>query len=133
MYLLILFLQNNGALFCGDENKFLDNPWMNDHSTHLRNNIEKFATYESKHKESTLLNSGIIGGNISTVLLLMNKLATLHQIYGATNNTAYTLDMGAFNFVARTSFAGKLIHGTPVNTVFKAYEVDRKDCWFRHK
>jgi hypothetical protein len=26
-----------------------------------------------------------------------------------------------------------LHHGFPVNTVFKAYEETRSDCWFRHK
>jgi hypothetical protein len=26
-----------------------------------------------------------------------------------------------------------LRHGFPVNTVFKAYEETRSDCWFRHK
>ena len=128
-----LFLEKNDFLFCGDEIKILDNDWMNEHSTHLRNNIESFANYETKHKTSTLLNCGIIGGSIDTMLTLMNKLTTLHQKYSTTNDSAFTLDMGAFNFIARTNFAEKTIHGCPVNTEFKGYETDRKDCWFRHK
>jgi hypothetical protein len=41
--------------------------------------------------------------------------------------------MGAFNYLARTKFNDRLRHGFPVNTVFKAYEEARSDCWFRHK
>jgi hypothetical protein len=41
--------------------------------------------------------------------------------------------MGAFNYIARTHFSNKLIHGAPVNTVFKEYESSRMECWFRHK
>jgi hypothetical protein len=41
--------------------------------------------------------------------------------------------MGAFNYLARTQFNGHLRHGAPVNTVFKMYETERQDCWFRHK
>jgi len=41
--------------------------------------------------------------------------------------------MGAFNYLARTQFNGHLRHGAPVNTVFKMYENERQDCWFRHK
>jgi hypothetical protein len=41
--------------------------------------------------------------------------------------------MGAFNYLARTKFNNQLKHGAPVNTLFKGYELERKDCWFRHK
>jgi len=41
--------------------------------------------------------------------------------------------MGAFNYLTRTQFNEQIIHGTPVNTVFKGYENERTDCWFRHK
>jgi len=41
--------------------------------------------------------------------------------------------MGAFNYLVRTQYNSNLIHGKPVNTVFKGFEVERTDCWFRHK
>jgi hypothetical protein len=41
--------------------------------------------------------------------------------------------MGAFNYLVRTQFNHQLLHGAPVNTVFKMYETERNDCWFRHK
>ncbi len=128
-----LFTSNPDALFCGDESKPLDNDWMNDHSTHLRQSIPDFAAYELANKQQTLLNCGVIGGRIDVMKKLIDQLAQLHRTYTVHNKTPYTLDMGAFNYVARTQFARHLIHGQPVNTRFKGYEADRLDCWFRHK
>jgi hypothetical protein len=128
-----LFLEHPDSLFCGDELEILDNEWMNNHNTHLRNSIDGFADYEIENKNQTLLNCGIIGGSIDTMLNLTSKLANIHQTITINNQTPYTLDMGAFNYIARTKFSDKLIHGAPVNTHFKKYEEVRVDCWFRHK
>jgi hypothetical protein len=128
-----LFLDNPNSLFCGDELEILDNEWMNNHNTHLRNSIDGFADYEFQNKNQTLLNCGIIGGNIQMMMNLMFQLAYIHQTITINNQTPYTLDMGAFNYIARTQFANELIHGFPVNTQFKKYEEERMDCWFRHK
>ncbi len=128
-----LFLSRPEALFCGDELEVLDNEWMRNHSTHLRNSIPDFAEYERQHRQQTLLNCGIIGGSVLVMKTLMDHLAHIHRSYTVHNPTPYTLDMGAFNFVARTAFAGRLLHGAPINTRFKGYESEREDCWFRHK
>jgi hypothetical protein len=63
----------------------------------------------------------------------MEQLASIHEQHNLDNKTAYTGDMGAFNYLVRTKYNDQLIHGAPVNTVFKGYEENRKDCWFRHK
>jgi len=128
-----LFINHPDALFCGDEMKILDNEWMRDHSTHLRNSIPGFAAYEQKNRQEILLNCGIIGGNIQIMKTLMDGLADIHRTHTVHNQTPYTLDMGAFNYVARTQFAQHLRHGVPINTRFKQYESERFDCWFRHK
>ena len=128
-----LFLDNPDALFCGDEAEILDNEWMQNHSTHLRNSIPNFLAYEQLNKHKTLLNCGIIGGNVHTMKALMDSLAHIHRVHTIHNKTPYTLDMGAFNYVARTQFSDKIIHGMPINTLFKGYENERTDCWFRHK
>lgn len=128
-----LFIENPTALFCGDEPKPLNNDWMNAHNSHLRQSIAGFANYEQQHQAETLLNCGIIGGSMFTMQTLMDQLAQIHRTYTIHNQTPYTLDMGTFNYVARTQFANHLHHGAPVNTVFKAYESERIDCWFRHK
>ena len=128
-----LFNANDGYIFCGDEPKALKNEWMESHSEHLRSNIEDYAEYEEKFKESTLLNCGIVGGNIQVMQELIQKLSKIHQQYNRDNQTAYTGDMGAFNYLIRTQFNERVMHGFPINTEFKAYQNERTDCWFRHK
>ena len=128
-----LFQENRDKLFCGDEPKVLDNDWMNDHSSHLRNQIADYAEYEKKFAESTLLNCGIIGGSADVMNEFLKELCFVHDHFNINNETAYTCDMGAFNYIARTQFNERLIHGAPVNSIFKGYEGTRMDCWFRHK
>ncbi len=127
------FINNPTTIFCGDEPKKLNDDWMHNHSNHLRSKIANYAAYENSFKESTLLNCGIIGGSINMMQDFINKLCHIHQQYNYNNTTAYTGDMGAFNYLCRTQFNNQLLHGEPVNTIFKAYENYRADCWFRHK
>jgi hypothetical protein len=127
------FIDNPHALFCGDEPQKLDNDWMKDHATHLRSKIADYADYETAFQEETLLNCGIIGGKTPVMQDFIEKLCTIHKQYNHDNTTAYTGDMGAFNYLVRTQFNAILRHGTPINTVFKMYEKERTDCWFRHK
>jgi len=128
-----LFCENPTALFCGDEPKILHNDWMIAHAENLRKNIPDYAAYESAFGNETLLNCGIIGGSAYLIFDFLQQLCAIHQHANSDNKTAYTGDMGAFNYLARTAFNEQLIHGTPVNTVFKEYENNRNDCWFRHK
>jgi hypothetical protein len=127
------FIENQTAIFCGDEPKTLNNDWMRDHSTNLRNNISNYAAYESKFGSETLLNCGIIGSKAPIFFDFIKKLCAIHESANSANQTAFTGDMGAFNYLARTQFNSHLIHGAPVNTVFKMYENERQDCWFKHK
>lgn len=128
-----LFTQNPNSLFCGDEEEIFDNPWMRDHCNHLRNLISGFGEFEDRNRIETLLNCGVIGGEMNVILPLIEELATIHSKYTISNQTPFTLDMGAFNFVARTRFSDRLKHGYPINSRFKGYETQRTDCWFRHK
>ena len=128
-----LFVANEDCLFCGDEPEVLQIDWMKAHCTHLRGEIDDFADFEELHKNDTLLNCGIIGGNIRLMKAFIGKLSLIHQVFNADNHTAYTGDMGAFNYLARTQYEGRIVHGSPVNTVFKGYESLRRDCWFKHK
>lgn len=128
-----LFQNNPNTLFCGDESTTLRNDWMVAHATHLREQIADYAAYENQFASHALLNCGIVGGRITIMQSFLEQLCGIHERYNATNKTAYTGDMGAFNYLARTRFNAYLRHGEPVNTVFKAYQNDRTDCWFRHK
>ena len=127
------FTTNPDFIFCGDEPKILENEWMKNHSEHLRNKIFNYEEYEEKFKDTTLLNCGIIGGNINVMQTFIEKLSEIHRIYNFDNKTAYTGDMGAFNYLIRTQFNDQVLHGFPVNTEFKAYQTERNDCWFKHK
>lgn len=128
-----LYVQNSNFIFCGDEPKLLANEWMKAHSSHLRSKIADYAKYEDEFKASTLLNCGVIGGSFEVMYSFLQKLCFIHQNYNAHNKTAYTGDMGAFNYVIRTQFNDLLLHGDPINTVFKTYDVKNGSCWFRHK
>ena len=127
------FIKNSTSIFCGDEPKALNNDWMREHSTNLRKNISDYAEYESKFGSETLLNCGVIGSKAPIFFDFIKKLCAIHEYANRANQTAYTGDMGTFNYLARTQFNKHLRHGTPVNTVFKMYENERQDCWFRHK
>lgn len=127
------FNKNPNAIFCGDEPKLLDNEWMKEHSEHLRSTIRDFAWYEDNFRAATLLNCGIIGGSYNVMFDFINRLVSIHKNHNQNNHTAYTGDMGAFNYLVRTQFNDRVFHGPPVNTVFKEYQSDRNDCWFRHK
>ena len=127
------FIGNSTAIFCGDEPKTLNDAWMQAHSTNLRDNISDFDFYEKKFENEILLNCGIIGSSATILFNFIEKLCAIHRSANFNNKTAYTGDMGAFNYLARTQFNNQLIHGSPVNTVFKEYETEREDCWFRHK
>jgi len=127
------YLQNKTKIFCGDEPKILMNDWMLAHGEHFRGLIPGYADFENKFKEATLLNCGIIGGEVSLMKAFLEKLCNIHKNYNTINHTGYTGDMGAFNYLLRTEYEGKFLHGEPCNTVFKAYQTERTDCWFRHK
>ena len=128
-----LFVDNPNKIFCGDEPKKLNDEWMLEHSTHLRNNIADYAIYEESFKDAQLLNCGIIGGGIKTMKELIGELTAIHDKYNQQNETAFTGDMGAFNYLVRTKYNNSLCHGEPVNTVFKAFEQNNSNCWFKHK
>jgi hypothetical protein len=128
-----IFINNSTKIFCGDEPKLLDNDWMHEHAAHLRRKINDYTLYEENFATATLLNCGIVGGTMTVMQTFVEKLCNIHENYNTDNNTAYTGDMGAFNYLVRTQYNADVIHGAPVNTIFKMYETERKDCWFRHK
>ena len=128
-----LFVDNPNKIFCGDEPKKLNDEWMLQHATHLRNNIADYASYEESFKDAQLLNCGIIGGGIKTMKELIGELTAIHDKYNQQNLTEFTGDMGAFNYLVRTKYNNSLCHGEPVNTVFKAFEENNSNCWFKHK
>ncbi len=127
------YLRHAEFIFCGDEPKQLNDEWMQAHNAHLRSKIKDFAAFEASFAHAPLLNCGIIGGHKATMAIFLKKLAHLHLTYNTDNTTAYTGDMGAFNYLVYTQYQRTVKHGFPINTRFKGYETHRTDCWFRHK
>jgi hypothetical protein len=126
------YIDHSTSIFSGDEPEILENEWMLAHGEHFRNKIHDYSKFELGFTNETLLNCGVFGGNIETMATFVNELWSIHQTYNHDNRTAYTGDMGAFNYLVRTKYNDSIIHGKPVNTVFKKYEAD-KECWFMHK
>lgn len=116
-------------IFCGDEPDLLDSPWMNLRLTGFSKFVEGYRNFYEKNKKQTLLNAGIFGGKLDLVFPLVKQLARLADAVKYNN---FNTDMPIFNFILRNSNV-KIIHGSPVNTVFKKYETDNPYCWFKHK
>jgi hypothetical protein len=94
--------------------------------------IADYANYEASFKNETLLNCGVIGGKFEIMQAFINQLCTIHLNFNSDNTSAYTGDMGAFNYLIRTKYNDSVIHGAPINTEFKKYS-ENKSCWFKHK
>ncbi|MCF8321480.1 MAG: hypothetical protein K9I35_09770 [Flavobacterium sp.] len=127
-----LFIEKFDFIFCGDEPTNWNNEWMQLHGSHLRSRITDYLEIETEYKSHQLLNCGIIGGNISIIKSLIESIWQLHNTYNFDNKSSYTGDMGAFNYIVRKNYSQKLLHGTPVNSEFKAY-IDNGTNWFQHK
>jgi hypothetical protein len=127
-----LFVNNPDFVFCGDEQTIWDNEWMHQHGSHLRNQISDYFEIESKNKTQALLNCGIIGGTIQLIKSLIESIWQIHKFYNFNNTSSFTGDMGVFNYTLRKKYTNSIMHGAPVNTIFKAY-VDDGVSWFQHK
>jgi len=127
-----LFIHNPESVFCGDEPAIWNNEWMQSHGSHLRNQIKDYIEIETEYQSNQLLNCGIIGGNVKIMKPLIESISELHETYNFNNTTSYTGDMGAFNYITRKYYHQNLLHGSPVNTEFKAY-CDDGTNWFQHK
>lgn len=85
--------------------------------------IEKTLMDNSKD----FLNAGILGGNRQIILHILYEISKLLKKSIIHLNT----NMAIFQYVILTY--SKYITNKPVNSVFKKYEIHRKDVWFIHK
>jgi hypothetical protein len=115
-----------GFLYMGDEPSNLNDNggWML--HFHKSDAVAHFIVNQGFGYQ--LLNAGIVGGNVATILEFSRAIIDYYQM---NQNTDIT-DMGAVNLIARQNFAGKVISGRQICTLFKANE--RTDySWFKHK
>jgi hypothetical protein len=116
-------------IYCGDEDSInMENQWMMDRYFLLNQStvINKLANYVDK----VVLNAGILGGERLVIMEITEKISKLLAISKVASTT---VDMCAFNHILYMDYNDKLVHGLPVNTVFKTYDFDNKEAWFCHK
>lgn len=126
-----------GKLYTGDEPVPLNCPWIVNH--HKHNKLQEMCKTIG---DRTLLNAGLLGGDVETVIEFLTYLVDFYFIaktdmhYHPNNRQAYDpgmTDMATFNYIAYSKFGDRLSHGQHVNTRFKAFEKENKTAWFRHK
>lgn len=122
-------------LITGDELCLLDDAggWMR--KNHMHDQIQVLLNTIGKKQQ--MLNAGICGGKVDTVIEFMRALIDFYCM--AENDKAFhkkegagLTDMGAFNYIARTVFRDRMRYGRDICTEFKKNE--RNDySWFKHK
>lgn len=120
------FLSDNN-IYCGDENDCnINNSWMLNRYYLLRNSISSIDHYINK----IILNAGILGGKSDKLIEITKEIA---NILNVANIKSTTVDMCAFNHVLRSYYNDNIIHGLPVNTIFRANDFNNDIAWFKHK
>lgn len=120
----------DGVLYVGDEPNMTGCEWMV--KNHPHKDLQAFIVGNT----DVLLNAGLCGGSIDIVIEFLNKFLSFY--FQSVHDTHFYktpgcgVDMGLFNYIARKHFEGRLVHGTQVNTVFKA-EKPNDVSWFQHK
>ncbi len=83
------------------------------------------------HNRLELINMGVIGGNYDNVLLFLNKFCETRIRLGIPD---FNSDMWVGQYIFRKLLADKkILIGEPFTSIFKKYEIDRKDVYFIHK
>ena len=120
-----------GRLYLGSEMTTVAHPWLHEHHPAIR-------PFIAENGQRQLLNAGLVGGDRRTVMGFLHDVIRaffdngIDRHNGDVQDDIGSTDMGAFNQVAWTRWADRLVYGPQVNTVFKANE--RNDwSWWRHK
>ncbi|MEO3781268.1 galactosyltransferase-related protein [Micromonospora sp. B11E3] len=120
------FPEMDDRLYVGDEPAPLCIPWM----VYQHGGSAKLLQFLSDNRGIPLLNCGLTGGRRETVLEFCRDMFD----FCVTNaREAGPLDMGPFNYVARTWYAGMIVHGRQVSTEFRKEDRTSTESWWRHK
>ena len=120
-----LWEELDGKLVVGDEMQLLD-----DTAKWMRSNHPNFDWFFNRYGQKyQLLNAGIIGSDVNTMLDFLREFLGYYQ---SNRETCGRTDMGLFNYILRTKFADRLRYGREITTVFKGDEYNTVS-WFKHK
>ena len=123
-----------GVLYVGSENTIVGCPWMREHYPHA----EMRQLFEVCGGDQ-LLNAGLVGGDRETVMDLYAEMNRIFydnaiKLTQGTEKHVMETDMGPLNLVLHSGrWAGRVVFGPQVNTVFKAHELFSDYSWFAHK
>ncbi|WP_432990157.1 glycosyltransferase family 2 protein [Dactylosporangium sp. CA-233914] len=120
------FPEMEDRLYVGDEPSPLCIPWMVYH----HGGSETLLRFLSANRGIQLLNAGLAGGSRKVV---MDFCRDVFDCCVQHAREAGPVDMGPFNYVARTWYTGMVTHGRQVNTVFRTFDRTATDSWWRHK
>ncbi len=132
----VLLLKNpfnqmeKGKIYTGDEVEVIGCEWLRNHHKHT-----ELVKFFEEYKDYQVINAGLLGGDIEDILDYMKEIVKFYMDAKSDNfhnkvPDAGSTDMGVFNYVGYKLF--DVIHGTLVNTRFKAHEVNNVS-WFAHK
>ncbi|MBD8231585.1 glycosyltransferase family 2 protein [Pantoea agglomerans] len=126
------FPDMDDLIYCGDELTRMDDPWMV--RKHPAATVQRFIREHASHP---LLNAGLLGGSRPLLIRFIGALLdawgkNVADVKFGRDKTVGHSDMGLFNQVLLTRFAGLVSHGEHVNTVFKKYEANDVS-WWKHK
>lgn len=122
-----------GKIYVGSEPKTYSDQWM-----HQNHHGKAYADFLREHRNSPLLNAGLLGGCRADVMDFAHQIVRLHYLseshrFWDKGKTPATLfDMGAFGIVAK-SFGDRIVTGPKVHTIFKSDGIGKEFAWYRHK
>lgn len=122
-----------GKIYVGSEPKTYSDQWM-----HQNHHGKGYADFLSEHRNSPLLNAGLLGGCRADVMDFAHQIVRLHYLseshrfWDKGKTPATPFDMGAFGIVAK-SFGDRIVTGPKVHTIFKSDGIGKEFAWYRHK
>jgi glycosyltransferase involved in cell wall biosynthesis len=122
-----------GNVYVGSEPKTYSDTWAK------QNHPERiYQDFIETHRNHVMLNAGLLGGTRADVMAFAHGIIRLfyriesYRFWRKEQTGVAVGDMLAFGIVAH-SFAGKVITGPQVHTVFKTDGIGKEAAWWKHK
>ncbi|HVS13290.1 MAG TPA: hypothetical protein VMV46_05175 [Thermoanaerobaculia bacterium] len=106
--------------------------WLRHHIEATRTGVtdEVAEFFSGERLRLPTLNAGVIGGDGAAIAELLDSFVALRERIGAPERN---LNMPLINYLVHRDFAGRIHHGAPITSRFKAGEIWRRDVCFVHK
>jgi hypothetical protein len=119
----------------GEKEKLKGHPWMKARYSKLGGKYNEW--YKTKVNDGMfIMNCGITGGHREVMLQLFRKMIGVMadpNLACRKSQQDINVNMAALNFIIYNSFHNKVITGPPLHSLYKRFEMKRKDVWFIHK